>query len=73
MIFTDDSRPARTVPIPQRTSTPDGIDKMVWVNLRDLQRIRDDLARLRHYAPPLRQLFAQTAALCERLSKEAGS
>ena len=43
--------------------------RLVQVDLDEIQRIRDQLAKLRDYSPMIRVLWSQVAGLYQRLAK----
>ena len=43
--------------------------RLVQVDLDEIQRIRDQLAKLRDYSPMIRVLWSQVAGLYQRLEK----
>jgi len=45
--------------------------RLVQVDLDEIQRIRDQLAKLRDYSPMIRVLWGQVAGLYQRLAKSA--
>lgn len=45
--------------------------RLVQVDLDEIQRIRDQLAKLRDYSPMIRVLWSQVAGLYQRLAKSA--
>ena len=45
--------------------------RLVQVDLDEIQRIRDQLAKLRDYSPMIRVLWGQVAGLYQRLEKSA--
>lgn len=45
--------------------------RLVQVDLDEIQRIRDQLAKLRDYSPMIRVLWSQVAGLYQRLEKSA--
>ena len=45
--------------------------RLVQVDLNEIQRIRDQLAKLRDYSPMIRVLWSQVAGLYQRLEKSA--
>jgi len=55
--------------IPMRQAVPDPKD-LVTLPLSEIQRLRDDLARLRHHAPMMRKLFDQWAGIYQRLAAQ---
>jgi len=55
--------------IPMRGAVPAPKD-LVTISLSEIQRLRDDLARLRHHAPMIRKLFDQWAGIYQRLVKQ---
>ncbi len=47
----------------------DSKKRIVEIDLAEIQRLRDALARLRDYSPMIRQLWIQVAGLYQRLEK----
>lgn len=45
-------------------------DRDVVLKLSEIQKLRDDLAKLRDHAPMIRQLWLRVAALYVRVSKQ---